>query len=59
MKPNHPAPTPFEHRHNEIPEAPSRFQDEKISDDSGDDSGAETTLDSAHAPTGLDNPFWN
>jgi hypothetical protein len=55
MKPNHPAPTPFEHGHNKVTEAPSRFQDEKISDDSG----AETTLDSAHAPTGLDNPFWN
>jgi hypothetical protein len=34
---------------------PSRFIDEKISDDSG----AETKTDSALAPAGLKNPFWN
>ena len=32
----------------------SRLLDEKISDDSG----AETTTDSALAPAGLKNPFW-
>ena len=35
--------------------APSRFIDEKISDESG----AETKSDSALAPAGLKNPFWN
>jgi len=35
--------------------APSRFIDEKISDESG----AETKSDSALAPAGLNNPFWN
>jgi hypothetical protein len=34
---------------------PSRFIDEKISDESG----AETKSDSALAPAGLKNPFWN
>ena len=34
---------------------PSRFIDEKISDDSG----AEAKSDSAMAPAGLSNPFWN
>jgi len=34
---------------------PSRFIDEKISDESG----AETKTDSALAPAGLKNPFWN
>lgn len=34
---------------------PSRFIDEKISDESG----AETQSDSALAPAGLKNPFWN
>jgi hypothetical protein len=34
---------------------PSRFIDEKISDESG----AETKSDSALAPAGLNNPFWN
>jgi hypothetical protein len=33
----------------------SRLTDEKISDDSG----AETVTNSALAPTGLKNPFWN
>jgi hypothetical protein len=35
--------------------APSRFIDEKISDESG----TETKSDSALAPAGLKNPFWN
>ena len=34
---------------------PSRFIDEKISDESG----TETEADSALAPAGLKNPFWN
>jgi hypothetical protein len=38
-----------------VPPPPSRFIDEKISDDSG----AETNTDSALAPAGLKNPFWN
>jgi hypothetical protein len=33
----------------------SRLLDEKVSDDSG----AETTTDSALAPAGLKNPFWS
>jgi hypothetical protein len=35
--------------------APSRFIDEKISDESDTESQA----DSAHKPAGLNNPFWN
>jgi hypothetical protein len=35
--------------------SPSRFIDEKISDESG----AESKSDSALAPAGLNNPFWN
>jgi len=38
-----------------IPPPPSRFIDEKISDESG----TEATTDSALAPAGLKNPFWN
>lgn len=34
---------------------PSRLTDEKISDESG----AESHVDSALKPTGLNNPFWN
>jgi hypothetical protein len=34
---------------------PSRFIDEKISDESG----TESTSDSAMKPAGLINPFWN
>jgi hypothetical protein len=34
---------------------PSRFIDEKISDESG----TEAKTDSALAPAGLKNPFWN
>ena len=37
------------------PPPPSRFIDEKISDESG----TETKTDSALAPAGLKNPFWN
>lgn len=35
--------------------APSRFIDEKISDETG----TEAKADSALAPAGLKNPFWN
>jgi hypothetical protein len=35
--------------------SPSRFIDEKISDESG----TETKADSALKPAGLKNPFWN
>ncbi len=38
-----------------IAPSPSRLIDEKISDESG----AETKSDSALAPAGLNNPFWN
>ena len=34
---------------------PSRLTDEKISDESG----TETSSDSALGPAGLNNPFWN
>lgn len=39
----------------EIKASASRLTDEKISDESG----TETTSDSALAPAGLKNPFWN
>jgi len=45
---------PFE-SNDEIIAAPSRLLDEKISDESG----AEAQTDSALAPAGLSNPFWN
>ncbi|HEY3974371.1 MAG TPA: hypothetical protein VGM18_15305 [Candidatus Sulfotelmatobacter sp.] len=38
-----------------IPPPPSRFIDEKISDESG----TEAIADSALKPAGLKNPFWN
>lgn len=46
-------PTP--RKKDEVVAKPSRFLDEKISDETG----AETKTDSALAPAGLDNPFWN
>lgn len=39
----------------ELSAPPSRFIDEKISDESG----TETKADSALKPAGLSNPFWN
>ena len=54
MKSDNPSRMPFQ-TSEEIAEASSRFQDEKISDESG----AEAETDSALAPTGLSNPFWN
>jgi hypothetical protein len=47
-------PTPGR-REEPIPPPTSRFTDEKISDDSG----TEAMTDSALAPAGLKNPFWN
>jgi hypothetical protein len=48
--PGKPAPATGEER---LP--PSRLIDEKISDESG----TETEADSALKPAGLNNPFWN
>jgi hypothetical protein len=39
----------------ELSAPPSRFIDEKISDESG----TESNSDSALKPAGLNNPFWN
>jgi len=39
----------------ELNAKPSRLTDEKISDESG----TESKTDSALAPAGLSNPFWN
>ena len=54
MKSEYSSPRPPE-RKDEIRPPTSRFLDEKISDDSG----AEANPNSALAPTGLNNPFWN
>jgi hypothetical protein len=55
MKSDYPHPhTPFEIKE-EIAEPSSRFLDEKVSDESG----TESTSNSALAPAGLNNPFWN
>ena len=55
MKPEFPRPqTPYESTE-EIATSDSRFLDEKISDENG----TETKSDSALAPAGLNNPFWN
>jgi hypothetical protein len=42
-------------KENELTAPPSRFIDEKISDESG----IESSSDSALKPAGLINPFWN
>ena len=47
-------PTPGRNEERSAP-SPSRFIDEKISDESG----TEAITDSALAPAGLKNPFWN
>jgi hypothetical protein len=47
-------PTPGRNDERIVP-PPSRFIDEKISDESG----TEAKTDSALAPAGLNNPFWN
>ena len=54
MKPDYRSQKPFENLE-EITEPASRFLDEKVADDSG----AEAKSDSALAPAGLNNPFWN
>ena len=46
-------PTPG--KNEQVKTLPSRFIDEKISDESG----TEAKADSAMAPAGLSNPFWN
>jgi len=54
MKSEYPfAPIPGENEPLKAP--PSRLIDEKISDETG----TETKADSALAPAGLNNPFWN
>ena len=54
MKSEYPySPTPD--KNEELSAPPSRFIDEKISDETG----TETKADSALAPAGLNNPFWN
>jgi hypothetical protein len=53
MKPQYPAPPTPPGKADE-PVKQSRFLDEKISDDSG----FETIADTALAPAGLNNPFW-
>ena len=55
MKSEYPyTPTPGKSEERSAP-PPSRFIDEKISDETG----TETKSDSALAPAGLKNPFWN
>lgn len=54
MKSNYPfSPTPG--KEEELKAPPSRFIDEKISDETG----TEAKSDSALKPAGLKNPFWN
>lgn len=54
MKLEIPSPTTPSYCQEDTHAPSSRLLDEKISDDSG----AETTTDSALAPAGLKNPFW-
>jgi len=55
MKSDFPRPqTPYDSEE-EVSATDSRFLDEKISDEKG----TETKSDSALAPAGLNNPFWN
>ena len=55
MKSDYPLYPPKDQKENELIAPPSRFIDEKISDESG----TETRADSALKPAGLSNPFWN
>jgi len=56
MKSNYPfSPGEGDKKEEEKIAPPSRFIDEKISDESG----SETNSDSALKPAGLKNPFWN
>ncbi|SPF38419.1 hypothetical protein SBA1_20120 [Candidatus Sulfotelmatobacter kueseliae] len=55
MKSNHPFSPSKDEKEEEKIAPPSRFIDEKISDESG----TENKADSALKPAGLKNPFWN
>jgi len=55
MKPNLPFSPGQRDNEEEKTTPPSRFIDEKISDETG----TETKADSALKPAGLKNPFWN
>jgi len=55
MKSNHPFSPSKPDNEEEKTAPPSRFIDEKISDETG----TETKADSALKPAGLKNPFWN
>jgi hypothetical protein len=55
MKSEYPYPPKSAYRDEELEAPSSRLTDEKISDDFG----AETVTNSALAPAGLKNPFWN
>jgi hypothetical protein len=55
MKADYPAPPVPPGKRDEMSAPPSRFLDEKISDDSG----TEAKTNSALAPAELNNPFWN
>ena len=55
MKSEYHSPSTADKKDEMIAPPPSRFIDEKISDESG----AETKMDSALKPAGLKNPFWN
>ena len=55
MKSEYPIPPNQTPKENALSAPTSRFTDEKISDDSG----METRADSALKPAGLKNPFWN
>jgi hypothetical protein len=54
MKSDYPFAADSERKDESAPR-PSRFIDETI----GDESGTEAKADSALAPAGLNNPFWN
>lgn len=56
MKSDYPFSPTTPEKGNELTAPPSRFIDEKISDESGTETKA---ADSALAPAGLKNPFWN
>jgi hypothetical protein len=55
MKSEYPDPVMPSYCQEDLQAPSSRLLDEKISDDSG----METTTDSALRPAGLKNPFWN
>lgn len=55
MKSDYPFCPTNDGKENELSAPPSRLTDEKISDESG----TETKADSALKPAGLSNPFWN